>query len=320
MKTTPVHDIEKTANVEPLERRRSLKILIQREKLRRLPSHPLHTNLAQPTKNHLKRQSLNHQYKELSRTHQDIVDVPIELLTDPAWKPDRETDIQMFLSVPGITSKEQLPGELRNLTLALIADRFPHTAWTHVYTDGSAEEVMKNGGSGVYIRYEYSDGDTTSLSVPGGLQCSNYRAEILAISTVAEHLLERRKKMGNIAIFTDSLSTLQALNSADPDQMIQGLHSSLAKLTAQFTVSLQWVPAHVGLTGNEKADLQKSAVRLRRHRILSPTERPRHFSTLGIMETGRNKTVDIRHTLTQFGDWSGPSRPLSSACAQGIVV
>ena len=68
---------------------------------------------------------------------------------------------------------------------------------------------------------------------------------------------ESRKKMGNIAIFTDSLSlvsTLQALNSADPDQMIQGLHSSLAKLTAQFSVSLQWVPAHVGLTGNEKAD------------------------------------------------------------------
>ena len=218
----------------------------------------------------------------------------------------------MFLSVPGTTSKEQLPGELRNLTLALIADRFPHNVWTYVYTNGSAEEGMKNGGSGVYIRY--SDGDTTSLSVPGGLQCSNYRAEILAICTAAEHLLESRKKMGNIAIFTDSLSTLQALNSADPDQMIQGLHSSLAKLTAQFTVSLQWVPAHVGLTENEKA------VRLRRHRILSPTERPRHFSTLGTMETGRNTTVDIRHTLTQFGDWSGPSRPLSSACAQGIVV
>ena len=62
------------------------------------------------------------------------------------------------------------------------------------------------------------------------------------------------EKMGNIAIFTDSLSTLQALDSADPDQVIQGLHSSLAKLTAQFSVSLQWVPAHVGLTGKEKAD------------------------------------------------------------------
>ena len=58
MKTTPVHDTgKKTANVEPLARRRSLKVLIQGEKLRRLPSHSLHTKLAQPTKNRPKRQS-----------------------------------------------------------------------------------------------------------------------------------------------------------------------------------------------------------------------------------------------------------------------
>ena len=60
--------------------------------------------------------------------------------------------------------------------------------------------------------------------------------------------------MGNVAIFTVSLSTLQALNSAVPDQMIQGLHSSLAELTVQRSVSLQSVLAHVGLTGNERAD------------------------------------------------------------------
>ena len=38
------------------------------------------------------------------------------------------------------------------------------------------------------------------------------------------------------------------------------------------------------------------------------------------METGRKKTVDTRHTFTQFGDWSRPSRPLSSAFAKGTVV
>ena len=106
---------------------------------------------------------------------------------------------------------------------------------------------MKNGGSGVYIRY--SDGDTTSLSVPGGLQCSNYRAEILAICTAAEHLLESREKR---EISPSSPTLYQPFKPST--QMIQGLHSSLAKLTAQFTVSLQWVPAHVRLTGNEKAD------------------------------------------------------------------
>ena len=115
--------------------------------------------------------------------------------------------------------------------------------------------------------------------------------------------------MRNIAIFTDSL---QALNSADPDQMIQGLHSSHAKLTAQFTVSLQWVPVHVGLTGNEKAD--------RLAEIGSQAPQAQNPVTYREAKTVRNKTVDIRHTLTQFGDWNGPSRPLSSACAQGIVV
>ena len=174
------------------------------------------------------------------------------LLTYPVWRPDREADVQMFLSVSGITSKEQLPTELRNLTLALTVGRFPYNVWTQVYTDGSAEEGMKNGGSVVYIRYP--DGDTTSFSVPGGLQFPSYRAEIVAICTAAEHLLESGKQMGNIAIFTYSLSSLQALNPADPDKMIQGLHFSLGKLTSQHSVSFQWVPAHVGLTRNERAD------------------------------------------------------------------
>ena len=142
---------------------------------------------------------------------------PIELLTDPAWRPDREADVQMFLSVLGITSKEQLPGKLRNLILALTADRFPNNVWTQVFTNGSAEEGMNNGGRGVYIRY--SDGDTTSLSVPGGPHWTNDRAEILAICRTTEHLLESWKQMGNIAIFTDSLSTLQAtqLSWSRPD-------------------------------------------------------------------------------------------------------
>ena len=181
---------------------------------------------------------------------------------------------------------------------------------------------MKYGGSRVSIRCP--DGNTISLSVPGGLQCSYNPAEILAICTAAEHLLECGKQMGNIAIFTDSLSTLLppspspilqsgwplghhcrfynqlppllavlnfphydvpfkasplfdvvfpsfllsaslspslycqpymlSLNWVDANQMIQGLHSSLVKQTAKFPVSLQWVLAHRGLTGNETAD------------------------------------------------------------------
>ena len=109
-------------------------------------------------------------------------------------------------------------------------------------------------------------------------------------------------------------------------QLIQTRWSkACTPLLPSWQLSFQYpssgVPAHVGLTGNEsRQTCKKLAVILHRHRILSPTQGPRHFSTLGTMETGRKTTVDIRHTLTQFGDWSRPSRPLSSACAQGIVV
>ena len=135
-------------------------------------------------------------------------------------------------------------------------------------------------------------------------------AEILAICTAAEHLLESGKQMENIAIFTDSLSTLQALNSADPDQIND---PGLALLPCQADSSVFSIPpvgaCSCGTDRKRKCrqTLQKSAVRLRRHRTLSPTERSRHFSTPDSMETGRKKTVD---SLTQLVDWSGPSRTL----------
>ena len=57
-------------------------------------------------------------------------------------------------------------------------------------------------------------------------------------------------------ILPSSLTLCQPFRPSTP--LIQTRWSKactpLAKLTAQFTVSLQWVPAHVGLTGNEKAD------------------------------------------------------------------
>ena len=109
METIPVHDVEKIASVEPLERRRGLKILIQVEKTEKSAFPPSTHKPGTAHKIRLERQSLNHQYKELCRKHQDIVDVPIELLTDPVWRPDKDVDIQMFLSVPGHHLKGTAP-------------------------------------------------------------------------------------------------------------------------------------------------------------------------------------------------------------------
>ena len=65
MKTTPVKDMETTANIEPLDTRRDLKLLTQAEKIRRLCNHPLHNKLQEKPMERLKRKSTSHLTRSL---------------------------------------------------------------------------------------------------------------------------------------------------------------------------------------------------------------------------------------------------------------
>ncbi|XP_064647443.1 uncharacterized protein LOC135500128 [Lineus longissimus] len=130
--------------------------------------------------------------------------------------------------------------------------QYPHDRWTLAYTDGSAESAVKNGGSGIYIRYPC--GESSTLSVPGGKYCSNFKAEVLALTTAAKHLAQSQRTSPLIAILTDSLSTLQALTSENIESDIKDLKEHLQDLTSNHHVVLQWIPAHCGIPGNERAD------------------------------------------------------------------
>ena len=77
MKTTPIKEMEKRADLEPLELRKSLTVLTQTERAQRLHGHPLHNKLATSTKIRMKRQSLNHMARDLRRTYEDILDPQI---------------------------------------------------------------------------------------------------------------------------------------------------------------------------------------------------------------------------------------------------
>ena len=57
MKTTPISEMERTAGLLSLEERGEEKLLRQSEKMKRLPSHPLHIKFEANTKNRHKRES-----------------------------------------------------------------------------------------------------------------------------------------------------------------------------------------------------------------------------------------------------------------------
>ena len=61
----------------------------------------------------------------------------------------------------------------------------------------------------------------------------------------------------DIVIFTDSMSTLKALDSSEFSQIgIEALAISINNLLTSYDIQLllQWIPGHCDLPGNERAD------------------------------------------------------------------
>ena len=64
-------------------------------------------------------------------------------------------------------------------------------------------------------------------------------------------------------LLSDSLSALQVAESGPTDLPSRQLHQALSTLGTNNHVVLQWIPAHVGIAGNEVADkLAKEGARL----------------------------------------------------------
>ena len=219
MKITPIKEIEKRADLEPLELRRTFKVLTQPEKIRRLPGHPLHKKLAARTKNRLKRQSLNHLARDLRRIHEGILDPQINegnLLCSRDWdKEDLRATI--FLEVPGLLSAEQqIPTQQMALTLEMLEEKYPQADWTHIYTNGLVEDAVRNGGSGVFVRTP--TGQTVRYSNATGRKCSNFKAETSTLQNAVAHLAEMKPQ--KTIIRADLIAAFQSLTGAGIAQLV----------------------------------------------------------------------------------------------------
>ena len=171
---------------EVLDSRRNAKLLTHGEKVKRMPDHPLHKHLQDLTKNRLKRTSLNNVLKEQQRKHSDILAPrPEECEMFTHNRTPLVLKAEVIFSIPGMSTKSSdSEAALKTLTLAVLDKNYPATAWTQVFTDGSAENASSNGGCGIYIRQPNKPPIT--IAIPGGDMCSNYRAEAQALLTATE--------------------------------------------------------------------------------------------------------------------------------------
>ena len=93
--------------------------------------------------------------RDLRRTHEDILDPHINEgnhLCSRDWNQDDLRDT-IFLEVPGLLpAEQQIPTQQMALTLEILEEKYPQADWTHIYTDGSVEDGVRNGGSGMFVR------------------------------------------------------------------------------------------------------------------------------------------------------------------------
>jgi len=204
------------------------------------------------TKNRLKRTSFIHESKRLSRQHAAAIPreaTPIPPPTAPPIFEDDSDPLDIKTDVPGITTgEEQIDTMKKAYAMAMIDEKYPEEAWIQAYTDGSATKAIQDGGAGVYLRLPC--GEVKDFSIATGDRCSNYSAEVEALTHAVKKVMEFGDPRDPVVFLTDAKSVLQSLENGKLQQLEEALH----RLQNGRRVVLQWIPAHCGIPGNEKAD------------------------------------------------------------------
>ena len=195
LKTTPKAEMEKTAGGEPLESRRQANTshLCRKDeedarptpepKAQRPHEKQIEKEKSEPTCKRKAERTCRNPYNWCTPLRK-IEPKQLATRNPKSWDQDNHP-WHHFEGTPEWSS-------FGALALEEIDKHFPTTSWTHIYTDGSAENATRNGRCGAYIKRPGKP--PFSVSAPGGILCSNYRAEVLALLKATETIISWEEK------------------------------------------------------------------------------------------------------------------------------
>ena len=244
-RTSPIPSLHVEAGELPLSLRREKLGLQYALKLSSHHSNPAHLVVFQPDNVRLyaskPRVIPPFGLRMKDAIHELDVDVAtIKRAPQPTFAPWVLLDLQINLDLaqhPKATTPphvfQQAFGELR--------DSLP--AYSFFYTDGSKEEEVVGAAS-------VDDAHTVMCHLPD--HTSIFSAEVKGI----EMALEAIEAQDKVMICSDSLSALQALKHSPADNpILSAVVKHVHRLQSKGkTIAFCWIPGHVGILGNERAD------------------------------------------------------------------
>ena len=315
VRSTAIQEMEKIADLKPLERRREVQSCHPRGKAEETDQSSTPPETSAWNKNRLKRKNSKDKLKDLQKENVDVLEADLrncEELT--SVRVSRKSLPEVRTEILGLAAKRTQAPELQKvLTLEMMLDRYPKSTWTHVFTDGSSQNTVRNGGSGAYI--SRSGGTTSSLFIRTVDLSSTYRAEVHAQKAAIEHLIEEDCNQQNIVLLSDSLSVLQFLTNGPTVLPIQQLHNGLCTLSNNNSMCFSGCQHMLALPETRlQADWQRQ-----QQNSLNPTSPPHTKKPRPVWNRSRNqpadwKTMDMTHRKTRLTPLTGGPKTPSSVC------
>ena len=251
-RTSPIPSLYVASGEPPLGLRREKLTLQLALRLKATPSNPAHTTVFAPRfvdrfsnrPNMIPTLGIR-LARLVNEATMDLNTIaPTSVLPTPPWLMPRP---QVHFHLAGLKKQNTDPMVYKTLLYEFIG---LYSHYQQAYTDGS------KGNDGVSCAAVFP---TVVLRHRLPDSCSIFTAELHAIQLALEHVSAERR---DTVIFSDSKSCLEAIHNKHLDHpKVREVLLTLKALYHHINIVFCWIPSHIGITGNEQADIAaKSAL------------------------------------------------------------
>ena len=248
-RTSPIESLYVEAGELPLEERRIKLSLQYITKLKSTPSNPAFKCVFEPefVQKYLRNTKIIKPLGIRMMEHLQAGDIHLDQVNDqdiydiPPWELSFPS---VNLATTSTSKSETLASDYQQRFLEL-NDFYENNKFTSVYTDGSKSNDYVSASA-------VSSVDSLKVNLP--TDTSIFTAEAVALKLAVQYI--QSQTLRRTVIYSDSLSCLQALKNKNLEHpIIREIVQILSYLNeVESQVEFCWIPGHIGIKGNEKAD------------------------------------------------------------------